>query len=73
VIRDKRRIRPCSAYLRGEYGINGIYVGVPVMLGKNGIEQIIELELIPEEKEALHASASSVKSVIETLESQNII
>jgi malate dehydrogenase len=73
VIRDKRRIRPCSAYLRGEYGINGIYVGVPVMLGKNGVEKIIELELIPEEKEALHASASTVKTVIENLESQNII
>lgn len=73
IIRDKRRIRPCSTYLRGEYGINGIFVGVPVMLGKNGVEQIIELDLLPEEKEALHKSASDVKAVIETLENQDII
>src|SRR4030043_1025865 len=72
IIRNKRRIRPCSTYLRGEYGINGIFVGVPVMLGKNGAEEIIELELIPEEKEALHKSASDVKTVIEALENQNI-
>lgn len=68
IIRDKKRILPCSAYLRGEYGIEGIFVGVPVVLGKNGVDQIIELELIPEEKEALHVSAAAVKEVIEKLE-----
>jgi malate dehydrogenase len=73
IIRDKRRILPCSAYLRGEYGIDGIFVGVPVMLGKNGVEKIIELELIPEELEALHTSASAVKAVIEKLESSGVI
>jgi malate dehydrogenase len=73
IIRDKRRILPCSAYLRGEYGIDGIFVGVPVLLGKNGVEKIIELELIPEELEALHTSASAVKAVIEKLESTGII
>jgi len=73
IIRDKRRILPCSAYLRGEYGIDGIFVGVPVMLGKNGVEKIIELELLPEELEALHTSASAVKTVIEQLENQGII
>jgi malate dehydrogenase len=72
IIRDKRRILPCSAYLRGEYGIEGIFVGVPIMLGKNGVEKIIELELIPEEREALHTSASAVKEVIEKLETLNI-
>jgi malate dehydrogenase len=73
IIRDKRRILPCSAYLRGEYGIDGMFVGVPVLLGKNGVEKIIELELIPEELEALHTSASAVKAVIEQLESTGII
>jgi malate dehydrogenase len=73
IIRDKRRILPCSAYLRGEYGIDGIFVGVPVLLGKNGVEKIIELELIPEELDALHTSASAVKAVIEKLESTGII
>jgi len=73
IIRDKRRILPCSTYLRGEYGIDGIFVGVPVMLGKNGVEKIIELELIPEELEALHTSASAVKAVIEKLESSGVI
>jgi len=68
IIRDKKRILPCSAYLRGEYGIEGIFVGVPVLLSKNGIDRIIELELIPEEKEALHVSAAAVKEVIEKLE-----
>lgn len=72
IVRDKRRILPCSAYLRGEYGIDGLFVGVPVMLGKNGVEKIIELELIPEEREALHTSASAVKKVIEKLESLGI-
>ena len=73
IIRDKRRILPCSAYLRGEYGIDGIFVGVPVLLGKNGVERIIELELLPEELDALHTSASAVKAVIEKLESTGVI
>jgi malate dehydrogenase len=73
IIRDKRRILPCSTYLRGEYGIDGIFVGVPVMLGKNGVEKIIELELIPEELDALHTSASAVKAVIEKLEASGVI
>lgn len=72
IVRDKRRILPCSAYLRGEYGIDGLFVGVPVMLGKNGVEKIVELELIPEEREALHTSASAVKTVIEKLENLGI-
>jgi len=72
IIRDKKRILPCSAYLRGEYGIEGIFVGVPVLLGKNGVDRIIELELIPEEKEALHVSAAAVKEVIEKLEDLEI-
>ncbi len=73
IIRDKRRILPCSAYLRGEYGIEGLFVGVPILLGKNGVEQVIELELTPEEKEALQHSAGAVKKVIEKLEELGIL
>lgn len=73
VVRDKMRILPCSAYLRGEYGIEGLFVGVPVKLGKNGVEDIIELSLLKEEKEALLNSASKVKSIIEKLEEKRMI
>lgn len=73
VIRDKKRIIPCSAYLRGEYGIDGIFVGVPVKLGKDGVEEIIELQLTTEEKEALHHSAARVREVIENMETENLI
>lgn len=73
VIRDKKRIIPCSAYLRGEYGIDGIFVGVPVKVGKDGVEEIIELNLFTEEKEALHRSAAKVKEVIGNMESENLI
>lgn len=73
IVRDKRRILPCSAYLRGEYGIEGLFVGVPVMLGMNGVEKIVELELLPEEREALHTSASAVRNVIEKLENLGIV
>ncbi len=73
VIRDKMRILPCSAYLRGEYGIEGLFVGVPVKLGKNGVEEIVELSLNKDEYDALQSSAAGVKAVIEKLEEQNLI
>ena len=60
IFNDKRKILPCAAYLEGEYGINGLYVGVPVVLGKNGIEKIIQLNLTPDELAALKKSAASV-------------
>jgi malate dehydrogenase len=60
IFNDKKKILPCAAYLEGEYGINGLYVGVPVVLGKDGIEKIIELKLTPEEAAALKKSADSV-------------
>ncbi len=60
IFNDKKKILPCAAYLEGEYGINGLYVGVPVVLGKDGIEKIIELKLTPEELAALKKSAASV-------------
>src|ERR1700739_181222 len=63
ILKDKKKILPCAAYLTGEYGINGLYVGVPVKLGAKGIEQIIEIKLTPEEKSALDKSAGAVKEL----------
>ena len=67
IILDKKEILPCAAYLEGEYGINGVVVGVPVKLGKNGIEQIIELELTPEEDAALKKSANAVRELVKVM------
>ena len=64
ILKDKKKILPCAAYLEGEYGINGLYVGVPCKLGSKGIEQIIEIKLMPEEKAALDKSAAAVKELI---------
>ncbi len=68
VVRDQKRIFPTCAWLQGEYGLSDIYLGVPTKLGKNGIEEIIELKLNDEEKEMLYASANSVKEVMEVLD-----
>ena len=64
IIKDKKKILPCAAYLEGEYGIKGLFVGVPVKLGAKGIEQIIEIKLTPEEKSALEKSAGAVKELV---------
>jgi malate dehydrogenase len=63
ILKDKKKILPCAAYLRGEYGIDGLFVGVPVKLGAKGIEQIIEIKLTPEEKAGLDKSAAAVKEL----------
>jgi len=67
ILKDKRKILPCAAFLQGEYGIRGLYVGVPVKLGRNGIEQIIEIKLTNEERAALDKSASAVKELVDKL------
>ncbi|PAQ16615.1 malate dehydrogenase [Bacillaceae bacterium SAOS 7] len=67
ILKDQRRVIPSIAYLEGEYGFDGIYLGVPTILGKGGIEQIIELELTEDEKAALAKSADSVRNVMEVL------
>ena len=64
ILKDKKKILPCAAYLEGEYGIKGLFVGVPVKLGAKGIEQIIEIKLTPGEKAALEKSAGAVKELI---------
>jgi malate dehydrogenase len=68
IVKDQRRILPAIAYLEGEYGYEGIYLGVPTILGGNGIEKVIELELTEEEKAALAKSVESVKNVMKVLE-----
>ncbi|HPC86390.1 MAG TPA: malate dehydrogenase [Smithellaceae bacterium] len=67
ILRDKKKILPCAAYLEGEYGLSGLFVGVPVKLGKNGIEQILSLRLTPEEQKALEKSAAAVRELVEAM------
>ena len=64
ILKDKKKILPCAAYLDGEYGINGLFVGVPCKLGEKGIEQIIEIKLSADEQEALEKSAGAVKELV---------
>jgi len=64
IYKDKRKILPCAAYLEGEYGIQGLYVGVPVKLGAKGVEQIIEIHLSNEERAQLQKSAASVQELV---------
>jgi malate dehydrogenase len=63
ILKDKKKILPCAAYLEGEYGISGYYIGVPCKLGAGGLEQIIEIKLSPEEDAALKRSAAAVKEL----------
>ena len=63
ILKDKKKILPCAAYLQGEYGINGLYVGVPCKLGAKGLEKIIEIKLTAEEQAALNKSAAAVKEL----------
>jgi malate dehydrogenase len=67
ILKDKKKILPCAVYLEGEYGIKGLFVGVPVKLGANGVEQIIEVKLSPEDKAALDKSAASVRELTTVL------
>jgi malate dehydrogenase len=67
ILKDKKRILPTVAYLEGEYGYSDMYLGVPVILGGNGVEKVLELELTAEEKAALDKSAESVRNVMKVL------
>ena len=64
IFNDRKKILPCAAYLEGEYGINGLFVGVPVKLGARGIEEIVQIKLTPEEQAALEKSAAAVKELV---------
>src|SRR5271163_1514399 len=67
ILKDKKKILPCAVYLEGEYGIKGLFVGVPVKLGAAGVEQIIEIKLTADEKAALDKSAASVRELVSVL------
>jgi malate dehydrogenase len=69
ILMDQKRILPCAAYLQGEYGLNDLFVGVPVKLGAGGIEDVIELELSDDEREQLEYSANDVREMVEVLNS----
>jgi malate dehydrogenase len=70
ILKDKKKVLPCAAYLEGEYGINGLFVGVPVKLGAAGIEKIYEIKLTDEETAKLHKSAASVQELVNVLASK---
>jgi malate dehydrogenase len=67
ILKDKKKVLPCAAYLEGEYGVNGLFVGVPVKLGRKGIEQIYQLKLNDAEKAMLAKSAASVQELVDVL------
>lgn len=67
ILLDKKRIMPCAAMLEGQYGVNGYYVGVPVKLGANGVEQVIEIKLTEEESAAFHKSADAVAELVNVM------
>ena len=67
IMLDEKRVLPCTAYLEGEYGIDGLYMGVPVKLGRDGVEKIVELDLSDDERAALAASADAVREVVGVL------
>lgn len=73
IIMDQKRIFPCCVKLEGEYGLNNMFVGAPVKLGKNGVEQIIEVALNKDELQLLHDSANSVKGIMDVLDGMNIL
>jgi malate dehydrogenase len=67
ILKDKKKVLPCAAYLEGEYGVNGLFAGVPVKLGASGIEQIYQVKLQPEEQAQLDKSAAAVKELIDVI------
>ena len=67
ILKDKKKVLPCAAYLEGEYGIQGLFVGVPVKLGAQGIEKILEIRLQPDEQTALQKSAAAVKELVDVI------
>jgi len=64
-LKDKRRVLPCAVYLNGEYGVNGMYVGVPAVIGANGVERVVQIDLTPEEKAMFTKSVGAVQGLIE--------
>ena len=67
-LRDKKRVLPCAAYLKGEYGVKGLYVGVPVVIGAKGVERIVEISLNSSEKKAFKVSVGHVRSLVKVVQ-----
>jgi len=67
ILKDKKKILPCAAFLQGEYGIDGFYIGVPCKLGAAGLEKIVEIKLTPQEDAALKKSADAVKELCDVI------
>ena len=65
IIKDKKKLLPCAAYVDGYYNLNGLYVGVPVIIGKNGVERIVEITFTSDEKDMFYHSVSAVKQLNE--------
>jgi len=72
IVKDEKRLIPAAAYLQGEYGYSDIFLGVPILLGKNGVEKVVELELTEQEKTALDSSAEAVKTGVKSLDSLSL-
>jgi malate dehydrogenase len=73
IVLDQKRVFPCCVKLEGEWGLNDMYVGAPVVLGKNGVEKVIEVALNKDEKELLHSSANAVQGIVDVLNGMNIL
>ena len=73
ILRDEHRLLPCAAYLDGQYGLSGLYMGVPCVLGKNGVERIVELEIEDGGMAKLNASAEAIRADIETLREKGLL
>jgi len=71
ILKDKKKVLPCAAYLEGEYGIHGLFVGVPVKLGARGIEQIYQVKLLPEEHAMLQKSAAAVQELVDVIRARH--
>ena len=67
-IHDRKAVLPCAAFLEGEYGVRGLYAGVPVVIGAGGVERVIEIELTPAEKEAFQKSVAHVRELVEAMD-----
>jgi malate dehydrogenase len=67
ILRDRKRVLPCATYLHGEFGVDGLFVGVPVVLGRNGMERVFEIELTAEERTAFDRSVDAVRELVAAL------
>ena len=67
ILLDKRKILPCSVFLQGEYGVNGLFVGVPCKLGVRGLEEVVQIKLTPDEDAAFRKSAAAVKELVDVI------